>query len=116
MRRPQVTYENLAAIDHERPALSYHSQVQVHVNIKYEGYISKQLKQIEKFKKLENRKLPHDMDYSQLDGLRLEAREKLNAFRPDSVGQASRISGISPADINVLLIHLERMRHKGMEK
>ena len=116
LRRPQVTYENLAAIDHERPALSYHSQVQVHVNIKYEGYISKQLKQIEKFKKLENRKLPHDMDYSQLDGLRLEAREKLNAFRPDSVGQASRISGISPADINVLLIHLERMRHKGMEK
>ena len=73
-------------------------------------------KAIEKFKKLENRKLPHDMDYSQLDGLRLEAREKLNAFRPDSVGQASRISGISPADINVLLIHLERMRHKGMEK
>ena len=73
-------------------------------------------KSIEKFKKLENRKLPHDMDYSQLDGLRLEAREKLNAFRPDSVGQASRISGISPADINVLLIHLERMRHKGMEK
>ena len=116
LRRPQVTYENLAAIDHERPALSYHSQVQVHVNIKYEGHISKQLKQIEKFKKLENRKLPHDMDYSQLDGLRLEAREKLNAFRPDSVGQASRISGISPADINVLLIHLERMRHKGMEK
>lgn len=116
LRRPQVTYENLAAIDHERPALSYHSKVQVHVNIKYEGYISKQLKQIEKFKKLENRKLPHDMDYSQLDGLRLEAREKLNAFRPDSVGQASRISGISPADINVLLIHLERMRHKGMEK
>ncbi len=116
LRRPQVTYENLASIDHERPTLSYHSQVQVHVNIKYEGYISKQLKQIEKFKKLENRKLPHDMDYSQLDGLRLEAREKLNAFRPDSVGQASRISGISPADINVLLIHLERMRHKGMEK
>ena len=116
LRRPQVTYENLAAIDPERPTISYHSQVQVHVNIKYEGYISKQLKQIEKFKKLENRKLPHDMDYSQLDGLRLEAREKLNAFRPDSVGQASRISGISPADINVLLIHLERMRHKGMEK
>ena len=116
LRRPQVTYENLAAIDPDRPHLSYHSQVQVHVNIKYEGYISKQIKQIEKFKKLENRKLPHDMDYSQLDGLRLEAREKLNAFRPDSVGQASRISGISPADINVLLIHLERMRHKGMEK
>ncbi len=116
LRRPQVTYGNLAAIDHERPEISYHSQVQVHVNIKYEGYISKQLKQIEKFKKLENRKLPYDIDYSKLDGLRLEAREKLNLLKPDSVGQASRISGISPADINVLLIHLERMKHKGAEK
>lgn len=116
LRRPQVTYENLAVIDHERPKISYHSQVQVHVNIKYEGYISKQLKQIEKFKKLENRKLPHDIDYSKLDGLRLEAREKLNSLKPDSVGQASRISGISPADINVLLIHLERIKHKGAER
>lgn len=116
LRRPQVTYGNLAAIDNERPEISYHSQVQVHVNIKYEGYISKQLKQIEKFKKLENRKLPYDIDYSKLDGLRLEAREKLNLLKPDSVGQASRISGISPADINVLLIHLERMKHKGAEK
>lgn len=113
LRRPQVTYENLAAIDADRPEISYHARVQVHVNIKYEGYISKQLRQIEKFKKLENRKLPYDIDYNALDGLRLEAREKLNKFRPDSVGQASRISGISPADINVLLIHLERMKYKG---
>ncbi|MGN1350634.1 MAG: tRNA uridine-5-carboxymethylaminomethyl(34) synthesis enzyme MnmG [Anaerovoracaceae bacterium] len=115
LKRPQVTYENLAAIDPARPELSYHSQVQVHVNIKYEGYIAKQLNQIEKFKKLESRKLPADIDYMLLDGLRLEAREKLNAFRPDSVGQASRISGISPADISVLLIHLERMKHRASE-
>lgn len=115
LKRPQVTYENLAAIDPDRPELSYHSQVQVHVNIKYEGYIAKQLNQIEKFKKLESRKLPADIDYMLLDGLRLEAREKLNAFRPDSVGQASRISGISPADISVLLIHLERMKHRASE-
>lgn len=111
LKRPQVTYENLAAIDPNRPELSYHSRVQVHVNIKYEGYISKQLAQIEKFKKLENQILPKDLDYAALDGIRLEARQKLNDFRPDSVGQASRISGVSPADINVLLIHLEKMRH-----
>ena len=115
LKRPQVTYENLAAIDPDRPQLSYHSQVQVHVNIKYEGYITKQLNQIERFKKLENRKLPSDIDYMLPEGLRLEAREKLNAFRPDSVGQASRISGISPADISVLLVHLERMKHRASE-
>ena len=108
LRRPQVTYENLASIDHERPTLSYHSQVQVHVNIKYEGYISKQLKQIEKFKKLENRKLPHDMDYSQLDGLRLEARQKLEKIRPQTIGQASRILGVSQEDITVLIINIEK--------
>lgn len=116
LKRPQVTYDNLAAIDKDRPELSYHSRIQVHVNIKYEGYIQKQLKQIEKFKKLENRKLPSDIDYMVLDGLRIEAREKLNSFRPDSVGQASRISGISPADINVLLVHLERMKYTGSER
>jgi len=115
LKRPQVTYDNMAAIDPDRPELSYHSRIQVHVNIKYEGYIQKQLKQIEKFKKLENRKLPLDIDYMELDGLRIEAREKLNTFRPDSVGQASRISGISPADINVLLVHLERMKYTGSE-
>ncbi|MCI8284541.1 MAG: tRNA uridine-5-carboxymethylaminomethyl(34) synthesis enzyme MnmG [Firmicutes bacterium] len=113
LKRPQVTYDNLVEIDNERPQISYHSRVQVHVNIKYEGYIAKQLKQIEKFKKLESRRLPKDINYMELEGLRLEAREKLNAFKPDSVGQASRISGISPADINVLLVHLERMRHGG---
>lgn len=113
LKRPQVTYDNLTKIDENRPEISYHSRVQVHVNIKYEGYIAKQIKQIEKFKKLESRRLPKDIDYMELEGLRLEAREKLNAFKPDSVGQASRISGISPADINVLLVHLERMKHGG---
>ena len=85
-------------------------------SIKYEGYIEKQLAQIEKFKKLESQRLPADLDYSSLDGIRLEARQKLNDFRPDSVGQASRISGVSPADINVLLIHLEKMKYSRKEK
>lgn len=112
LKRPQVTYENMKAVDPGRPFLSYHSMLQAYVNIKYEGYISKQLAQIEKFRKLESQLLPDDIDYSQLDGIRLEARQKLNDFRPDSVGQASRISGVSPADINVLLIHLEKMRRE----
>lgn len=116
LKRPQITYENLAALDPERPELSYHSKVQVHVNIKYEGYISKQLAQIEKFKRLETQILPKDLDYSTMDGIRLEARQKLNDFRPDSVGQASRISGVSPADINVLLIHLEKLKHASSGK
>ncbi len=111
LKRPEVTYENLAEIDPDRPVLSYHSRVQVSVNIKYEGYIEKQKKLIEKFRKLESKKLPADLDYMALDGIRTEAREKLQARRPDSVGQASRISGVSPADINVLLIHLEKMKY-----
>ena len=82
------------------------------VQIKYEGYIEKQRQQIEKFKRLENRKLPADMNYDEIEGLRIEARQKLNSFRPVSVGQASRISGVSPADINVLLIYMEKMRRK----
>ena len=77
---------------------------------KYEGYIDKQLKQIEQFKKLENKKLPETIDYSTIDGLRIEARQKLNDIKPVSIGQASRISGVSPADISVLLIYLEQMR------
>ena len=112
LKRPQVTYDNLAIIDINRPELSYHSKVQVYVNIKYEGYIRKQQQQIDKFRKMESRKLPYDIDYMKLDGLRLEAQEKLAYFKPDSVGQASRISGISPADISVLLVHLEKLRHR----
>lgn len=112
LKRPEVTYENLAEVDPDRPEISYHSKIQVSVNIKYAGYIKKQQRQIERFRKLENKKLPKDIDYASLEGIRIEAREKLDARRPDSVGQASRISGVSPADISVLLIHLEKMKHE----
>ena len=113
MKRPQVTYDSLAFVDRDRPQLSEHQKTMMEVQIKYEGYIKKQEQQIEKFRKLEDRKLPQDFDYDSVEGLRIEARQKLNSFRPLSVGQASRISGVSPADINVLLIHLEKMRRKG---
>lgn len=111
LKRPQFTYESLAPIDNGRvKQLSKHSVTQLEVQTKYEGYIEKQLKQIERFKKLEDKKLDKDFDYSTVEGLRLEAIQKLNSFKPVSVGQASRISGVSPADINVLLIHLEKAR------
>ena len=112
MKRPEVTYENMAEIDPERPDLSQHVISQLEVQIKYEGYISKQMAQIAKFKKLENRTLSEDMDYSEIEGLRIEAMQKLNQIKPLSVGQASRISGVSPADINVLLVHLEKLKRK----
>ena len=83
---------------------------QVEISIKYEGYIKKQLAQIERFKKLEDRKLSPDLDYSSIEGLRIEASQKLDQLKPESLGQASRISGVSPADINVLLIYLEKKR------
>ena len=113
MKRPQVTYDSLAFVDRDRPQLSEHQKTMMEVQIKYEGYIKKQEQQIEKFRKLEDRNLPQDFDYDSVEGLRIEARQKLNSFRPLSVGQASRISGVSPADINVLLIHLEKMRRRG---
>ena len=113
MKRPQVTYDSLAFVDRDRPQLSEHQKTMMEVQIKYEGYIKKQEQQIEKFRKLEDRKLPQDFNYDSVEGLRIEARQKLNSFRPLSVGQASRISGVSPADINVLLIHLEKMRRRG---
>ena len=112
LRRPEIKYDDTAVIDDERPALSSHQKNMMEVQIKYEGYIQKQQQRIEKFKRLENKKLPADIDYDQIDGLRIEARQKLNDFRPLSVGQASRISGVSPADINVLLIYMEKMRRK----
>lgn len=110
LRRPEVTYDGLAEIDTDRPSLSRHQKTSMEVEIKYGGYIQKQLAQIEKFKRLEGKKLGSDIDYAQIDGLRIEAQQKLNALKPLSVGQASRISGVSPADINVLLIHLEKQR------
>ena len=108
IKRPEVTYANMAAIDTERPSLSDHVITKVEVELKYAGYIDKQLAQIEAFKKLENKTLPDGIDYLGMEGLRLEARQKLDQFRPASVGQASRISGVSPADINVLLVYLHK--------
>ena len=112
LKRPEITYDNAAVIDDVRPKLSAHQKTMMEVQIKYEGYIIKQQQQIEKFKKLEHKKLPSDLDYFSIEGLRIEARQKLDALRPVSVGQASRISGVSPADINVLLIWLEKMRRQ----
>jgi tRNA uridine 5-carboxymethylaminomethyl modification enzyme len=112
LKRPEVTYENLATLDEYRPPVSRYARRQAEIQIKYEGYIDKQNRRIEQFKKLENKRIPSDVDYEQLRGLRLEAAQKLNDLRPKSVGQASRISGVSPADINVLLIHLTRMEGK----
>lgn len=110
LKRPENSYESLGKIDKNRPELPELIKTKVEVEIKYEGYISKQLQQIEKFKKLESRELPKDLDYKAIEGLRLEAKEKLDAQRPSSLGQASRISGVSPADINVLFVWLEKSR------
>ena len=106
IKRSELSYEILAPIDSDRPDLTKEEKDEVNIEIKYEGYIKLQKEQIEKFKSLENKLLPQDFDYEKLEGLRLEARQKLNKFKPNSVGQASRISGISPADISVLLIYL----------
>ena len=107
MCRPELTYEMLAEIDDERPSLSPDVIEQVNINIKYDGYIKRQQKQVEQFKKIENKKIPEDICYGDVNSLRLEAKQKLEKYRPLSVGQASRISGVSPADISVLLIYLE---------
>ena len=113
LKRSELTYENLSEIDKERPELPLEKQKEVEIQIKYEGYIKLQEEQVEKFKKLETKLLPKDVDYSEIKGLRLEARQKLNKIKPNSVGQASRISGVSPADISVLLIYLEQKRDAG---
>ena len=107
IRRPQVSYEDTAPFDPERPALSRAIRQQVEIRLQYEGYIKRQLRQIEDFSRLEERRLPRDLDYDRVTGLRLEAREKLKQIRPENFGQASRISGVSPADISVLMIYLE---------
>ena len=106
IRRPELSYEKLRDIDEERPELPWDVEEQVNINIKYEGYIRRQMKQVEQFKKLENRKIPEDIDYDQIQSLRIEAKQKLTEIRPASIGQASRISGVSPADISVLLVYL----------
>ena len=110
IRRPELNYEALAPIDKNRPELRYDIREQVNINIKYDGYITRQLKQVEQFKKLESKKIPEDMDYDQVKSLRIEAVQKLKLYRPVSIGQASRIAGVSPADVSVLLVYLEGHR------
>ena len=110
IRRPELSYEAIAPIDAEREELSYDVIEQVNINIKYDGYIKRQLHQVEQFKKLEAKKIPENIVYEEIHNLRKEAIQKLNAIRPISIGQAKRISGVSPSDISVLLIHLEQLR------
>lgn len=115
LRRPEISYESLSEVM-ELPVLPRSVREQVEVAIKYEGYIKRQMQQVEQYKKLEGRKLPREMDYSLIQGLRLEARQKLSQIKPDSIGQASRITGVSPADISVLLIHLEQMNRSNNQR
>ena len=111
IRRPELNYDILAPIDPARPNLPEDIKEQVNINIKYDGYIKRQIKQVKQFKKLENKKLPQNFDYCEINGLRMEAQQKLNLYQPISIGQASRISGVSPADISVILVYLEQMKY-----
>lgn len=108
IRRPELSYEAVEPIDENRPELSWDVKEQVDINVKYDGYIKRQLRQVEQFKKLEAKKIPADIDYEKVGSLRIEARQKLEMYRPVSIGQASRISGVSPADISVLLVYMEQ--------
>jgi len=110
LRRPQLTYDHLTPFDTDRPDLSREIREEVEIQLKYEGYIARQEKQVAEFRKAESRLLPADIDYQSIQGLRLEARQKLSEIRPMSVGQASRISGVSPADTAVLLIWLDQRK------
>ena len=110
IKRPELDYEKLAEVDEKRPELAFDVQEQVNIEIKYEGYIKRQMQQVAQFKKLEGRKLPENFDYAQVNSLRKEAVQKLNKIQPSTIGQASRISGVSPADISVLMVYLERSK------
>ena len=113
LRRTELTYDLLAEIDDNRPGnLTRAEKKEAEIQVKYEGYINLEEKQVEKFKKLEDEKIPSNIDFSEIKGLRLEARQKLNQIKPLSVGQASRISGVSPADISVLLIYLKALKNE----
>lgn len=113
IKRPELNYEILAEFDEERKELPKDVINQININLKYDGYIKRQMRQVEQFKKLEKKKLSENIDYCQINGLRNEAKQKLNIYKPVSIGQASRISGVSPADISVLLIYLEQMNKEG---
>ena len=108
IRRPQLNYEVLTPFDKTRPELDYEVFEQVEIDLKYEGYIKRQLSQVNEMRRLEEKRIPEDIDYKDVINLRTEAIEKLSKIRPESVGQASRISGVSPADISVLLIYLAK--------
>ena len=112
IKRPELDYFKLEPIDMERPELPFDVMEEVNIKIKYEGYIKQQMNQVNQFKKMENKLLPEDIDYSEIKNLRLEAIQKLNNIRPASIGQASRITGVSPADITVLLIYLEQNKKR----
>ncbi len=112
IKRPELSYEVVAEFDENRKPIPEDVIEQININLKYDGYIKRQLRQVEQFKKMEKKKLSDNIDYSQINGLRNEAKQKLNMYKPVSIGQASRISGVSPADISVLLIHLEQTKNK----
>lgn len=111
IRRPELDYDKLAPIDPERPDLPAEVTEQVNISIKYDGYIKRQMKQVESFKKLEKKKIPENFNYDDVPSLRIEARQKLKTYSPTSIGQASRISGVSPADVSVLLVYMEQMKY-----
>ena len=115
VRRPELDYEMLAEIDKNRPQYSAGVREQVNINIKYQGYIRRQMKQVEQFKKMENKRIPKDINYDEVGSLRIEAVQKLKKFQPLSIGQASRISGVSPADVSVLLVYMEQMKYHEKE-
>ena len=110
LKRPELDYTGLISLTGEEQGLTGQEAEEVEILIKYEGYIARQQKQVEQFKKLEERRLPENIDYEKIDGLRIEERQKLVKMRPSSIGQAGRISGVSPADISVLLVYLEQNR------
>ncbi|MEF9970967.1 MAG: tRNA uridine-5-carboxymethylaminomethyl(34) synthesis enzyme MnmG, partial [Oscillospiraceae bacterium] len=116
LRRPQISYADLAPFDENRPELPRIITEQVEISLKYAGYIVRQLKQVEEFSKMENRKLPREINYEAIDGIRLEARQKLQKIRPENFGQASRISGVSPSDMAALMIYTESGKARGAEK
>lgn len=115
IKRPQISYDDLAPFDPERKELPFEVREQVDIRIEYDGYIARQLMEVEHVQKLEEKKLPNNVDYKLVGGLSLEAIEKLNRIQPENIGQASRISGVSPADVSVLIIWLSKLRKQGKE-
>ena len=112
IRRPELSYQLLFPIDQDRPTLPIEVQEQIDIQVKYDGYIQRQMKQVQDFKKMEARKLPQNFDYSVVGSLRMEAIQKLNQMQPISIGHASRLSGVSPADITVLVVYMEQYYRK----